>query len=147
MNTTEIRICAVCRKKKPIFEFYFRDGGKRVRTECKVCINARNKKWYLENRDRANAIFRNSKRKKRYAKIGISEEGFQELLRRQHGRCAICRAKPKDGIRLAVDHDHKTGKVRGLLCKHCNQALGHFRDDPIRLQKAISYLTGQVTFS
>ena len=60
----------------------------------------------------------------------------------QSGRCALC-SEPERGKRgmLHVDHDHATGRVRGLLCHHCNVALGHFRDDPVRLQAAIAYLS------
>lgn len=59
---------------------------------------------------------------------------------RQGGRCAICRREPEQGRRLAVDHDHATGEVRGLLCKACNTALGMFRDDVASLARAIGYL-------
>jgi hypothetical protein len=65
----------------------------------------------------------------------------------QDGRCAICRKKPQTGRRLSVDHDHKTGEVRGLLCTLCNQGLGYFKDDPGRLGAALEYLTAQVTIS
>lgn len=53
---------------------------------------------------------------------GLTADQYDDLLRRQGGRCAICRAKPKSK-RLAVDHDHKTGAVRGLLCSRCNHDL------------------------
>jgi hypothetical protein len=53
---------------------------------------------------------------------GLTPAQYDELLRRQGGRCAICRAKPKSK-RLAVDHDHKSGAVRGLLCSRCNHDL------------------------
>lgn len=60
-----------------------------------------------------------------------------EALRVAAGRCAICA-----GVRrLVVDHDHVTGKVRGVICHECNVGLGWFRDDPVRLQAAIRYLT------
>lgn len=59
----------------------------------------------------------------RTAKVyGLTPEQYDELLRRQGGRCAICRGRPKSK-RLAVDHDHKTGAVRGLLCSRCNHDL------------------------
>lgn len=52
--------------------------------------------------------------------------------------CAICdSAEP-----LVVDHDHKTGAIRGMLCNHCNRGLGHFKDDPILLELAANYLMG-----
>jgi hypothetical protein len=53
---------------------------------------------------------------------GLTAEGYDDLLARQGGKCAICRGRPKSK-RLAVDHDHKTGAVRGLLCSRCNHDL------------------------
>ena len=71
----------------------------------------------------------------------ISEEQYNELLDEQGGCCAICR-RPQDYFRkrFAVDHNHETGKVRGLLCPNCNQALGHMRDDPHLFVRAAMYL-------
>lgn len=64
-----------------------------------------------------------------------------ELHRSQNGRCAICLDDIETlGRSRAVDHDHKTGKVRGMLCKSCNVGLGCFRDDPKRLLAAMVYL-------
>lgn len=71
---------------------------------------------------------------------GITAEEYAELLDKQGGRCAICRCVPRS-IRLAVDHDHKTGAVRGLLCKRCNHdLLGGGHDDIEVLYRAIEYL-------
>lgn len=74
-------------------------------------------------------------------KYGITQADYDALLTAQNGLCAVCR-KPeviKDRP-LRVDHDHKTGRVRGLLCHHCNVALGHFKDDPQLLRAAMEYL-------
>jgi len=72
--------------------------------------------------------------------VGLAE--YNALLEIQGGVCAICGSDdPKTGGRsFAVDHDHVTGKVRGLLCSPCNRALGGFNDDPVRLQRAVDYL-------
>lgn len=65
----------------------------------------------------------------------------ERLELKQRERCAICRYKPSfDSYALAVDHDHKTGFVRGLLCGNCNLGLGNFKDNPELLKKAIIYL-------
>ena len=68
---------------------------------------------------------------------GITEDDYNRFLVRQEYKCGICgREKEK----LHVDHNHKTGKVRGLLCNKCNLAIGQFGDDIQTLQKAIFYL-------
>jgi hypothetical protein len=67
--------------------------------------------------------------------------GYEAQLAAQGGGCAICGYRPKPGgRRLNIDHDHKTGAVRGLLCARCNRGLGWFRDDPDRLEIAATYL-------
>lgn len=70
---------------------------------------------------------------------------YDRLLAHQGGRCAICgttNPRKRDGVRFTFeqDHDRKTGLVRGLLCGHCNKAIGKFREDMIRLQQAAAYL-------
>lgn len=65
---------------------------------------------------------RRSRRKPRRAQLGLTIEGYEELLAEQGGGCAICGARPKSR-RLDTDHDHRTGAVRGLLCHRCNRAL------------------------
>lgn len=75
-------------------------------------------------------------------KVKFSYEDYLAMLERQGGVCAICH-QPETEKRqrcLNVDHDHVTGKVRGLLCSNCNHALGQFDDNPETIRKAIAYL-------
>lgn len=77
----------------------------------------------------------------RHHLYGITPEEYAALLDRQLGRCAICRADSAGGRGgWHVDHDHNTGKVRGLLCHSCNLGLGHLKDDPALLRAAMEYL-------
>lgn len=82
--------------------------------------------------------------KRRAGKYGLTPEQVDELLVRQGGRCAICPTTEPGGRykEWAIDHCHVSGEVRGLLCHHCNTALGGFKDNPLLLQKAIGYLNG-----
>lgn len=76
---------------------------------------------------------------------GITIEDFRAMRQRQGYRCAIC-GRHEDAIKpkgLRVDHDHATGKVRGLLCHGCNLSLGHFGDSPEILIRASQYLEGE----
>ena len=68
-------------------------------------------------------------------------EDYDSMFYIQEGKCWICKT-PQENLRckLAIDHSHKTGLVRGLLCSHCNLGIGNFYDDPIRLKNAITYL-------
>lgn len=61
-------------------------------------------------------------------KYGLSLEDYQRMLNKQKGRCALCvRAPALFAYDLGVDHDHETGRIRGLLCNDCNQLLRHYR--------------------
>ena len=73
-------------------------------------------------------------------KYGLTPEQFHSMLAAQDGVCSICKQPDKQGIRLAVDHNHDTGEVRGLLCGNCNKAIGLMRDSPAILFRAIEYL-------
>lgn len=70
---------------------------------------------------------------------GLSESSYKELIEVQNNLCAIC-GKKDEGKVLCVDHDHKTGQVRGLLCNNCNIGLGNLKDDIQIFQSAIEYL-------
>lgn len=79
----------------------------------------------------------------RKAYYGLTHQEFLDLMERQQGLCAICEVVLEEGRgkdKLAVDHDHVTGVIRGLLCQQCNSGLGYFRDNPLILQAAIAYL-------
>lgn len=98
------------------------------------------KRWYEAHKDegRVKDIYTNTKLKNRY---GISLDEYRELFRLQGSRCKICNVH-QDNLskKLHVDHDHKTREVRGLLCRDCNNGLGHFKDQPNRLIEAVRYL-------
>jgi hypothetical protein len=73
-------------------------------------------------------------------KYGLSLEEYNEQLDAQGHVCAICHGINASGRKLAVDHCHKTGAVRGLLCSKCNSALGYLNDDPQHVAAALEYL-------
>ena len=84
-------------------------------------------------------------------KYGVEPEEFARLLTHQGGGCAVCQrtlggsaGKPGRYSRLAVDHNHRTGDVRGLLCMDCNLGIGKFDDDPQRLERAAAYLRRRI---
>jgi hypothetical protein len=73
-------------------------------------------------------------------KYGMTAEDFRKLKKLQRNRCRICKKKFGGKVMMHIDHDHKTGKVRGLLCRHCNIGLGMFFDRPELLRVAADYL-------
>ena len=82
-------------------------------------------------------------RRMKYKRVyGITIEDYDRMLEEQGGRCAICRTDTPggSGARFAVDHNHETGEVRGLLCNNCNRGLGHLQDSVLILEQAIRYL-------
>lgn len=74
-------------------------------------------------------------------KYGITQQQYNEMLQEQNNGCAICgKTEEPDGRRLAIDHCHSTGKVRGVLCNNCNNGLGAFGDNINNIKQAIQYL-------
>ncbi len=100
---------------------------------------ALHRKHVSENRELMRAYDRKHSLKAAY---GMTIEDYDSMLRQQGGACAICRREPStgNGKVLHVDHDHATGRVRGLLCTNCNTGLGHFRDSTDALAAAAAYL-------
>lgn len=103
---------------------------------CRDCRNAKRRD------NRSKGLYPNERDRKghHYARYyGITETDYQQLLKEQGGSCACCGAPPRKK-RLAVDHDHESGAVRGLLCINCNSMIGHADDRIHRLKLAIAYL-------
>ena len=73
-------------------------------------------------------------------KYRMTPAEYDALVLSQNNRCLICGEEAAEGKALQVDHDHGSGKVRGLLCGYCNRAIGQFRDDPELVDKAAAYL-------
>ena len=73
-------------------------------------------------------------------KYGLSEEAYEAMFREQNGRCAICDSVNLNGRRLSVDHNHRTRKVRALLCDACNVLIARAKESILILYKAADYL-------
>jgi hypothetical protein len=72
---------------------------------------------------------------------GITKDQWMEIFLKQNGACKVCGIHQSElKMNLVVDHDHASGKVRGLLCRSCNLVIGNAKDDPSILQRAIVYL-------
>jgi hypothetical protein len=109
-----------------------------AQTAERVVENGRTRaqEWYADNKDRARASAR-------FKKYGLTQEQFDAMFAEQGRACGLCGAKEPGNRRTGwhVDHDHRTGKVRGILCHHCNTGLGKFKDDPDLLRRAACYVS------
>lgn len=115
--------------------------GEKACPDCSDAMKQKSTSWREKNREKdAEMKFR--------SKHGITLSDYEQMVISQAGVCAICKEPPGQGKKLYIDHDHNccSGQrscskcVRGLLCHHCNVALGHFRDRPERLMAAVDYL-------
>ena len=118
--------CEKCGPEAPIVLHQARDRwyckvGRYARTTPRVVTPATRHRYALHNK-------------------GMTKADYDALLAQQGGVCAICQGLCSNGRRLAVDHDHQTGQVRGLLCQRCNTALGLMRDRSELLLRAVTYL-------
>lgn len=146
----EHKVCTKCRSFRFLDSFYRRKNGTYY-SVCKVCCAEHQRERWKKNKDRVKSIQKRYLEKNPDARVntllknkfGITLERYNEVLSSQGGACAICLRKPGKRM-LCVDHSHKTGKVRGILCHQCNHAIGLLRDDPSVVQKAAEYLTKYV---
>jgi len=107
---------------------------KKWRKENPIKFREYRRRWAKENPEK----IKNARLKCAY---GLTLTDYRNLLKHQKGRCAICNSiMESNQINLFVDHDKKSGIIRGLLCHFCNTGLGFFRDNPKFLKSAIKYL-------
>lgn len=123
-QTTPVhKLCSTCKQNKAETEFHkYKKGTLGLQGNCIPCQKkiSRVQAWKRQG-------------------IDIDYDKYEGMLKDQDKCCAICDFEP-NGADLAVDHDHDTKKIRGLLCQNCNTALGKFRDSPARLKRALEYL-------
>lgn len=106
-------------------------------------INAYNRQWYAKHieSERASGIawYHANESVIRCRRYGITIDAYREMLSRQNGACAICLSLPGRS-RLHIDHNHDTGRVRGLLCSRCNAGVGMFKDNHELMLAAVEYV-------
>jgi hypothetical protein len=169
VNVDTIKKCSRCKAEKSFNDFYKnKSQSSGYSSWCKQCSREGTAKWVHENRDRKRLIDRKSRvanreaillrekeryqpdraREKRLArKFGMSIEQYSQMLIAQNGRCAICHGRGSGmshSDNLSIDHDHRGGGVRGLLCARCNVGIGMFKDDIDCLLRAAAYLTSHL---
>jgi hypothetical protein len=133
----------MCNEARPISEFRSRGGSMRhlIKSRCNHCLYLEHRRWSEENPDSVREYRSRHKwtLKKRCNRHDISVEDFWSIYENQDGVCPICEndIDPEDS---AIDHNHETGNVRGLLCKTCNRGLGMLKDSERVLHNAIDYI-------
>lgn len=159
--------CTICHKPQPLSQFHRKATAKDGhRAQCKTCVRRYQERRALgvstprklgrspESLERRKLYHRQYMRKYNktaawkmahrkcliHKKYGITWDQYQSLITAQNNLCAICNKGESPKRRLAIDHCHRTGRVRGLLCIKCNRALGYFGDDPAVVRAALGYL-------
>ncbi len=148
-----MKTCSCCKQAKTLNKFRFirknKDGSDLYRAKCYDCYNKiyneryqskseeERRQIYLERKNKYTFEERKQDRLKR--RFGLTIDEFDKMLTEQSGKCYLCFTEIL-GKEVKVDHSHKTGKVRKLLCHNCNTALGHLRDDVDLFKRCIDYL-------
>jgi len=146
-----IKNCPKC--KNDLNVSFFNKSNRRdgYQTYCRECHNFIQREKYLNDpMQKVKRQIRANRRKERDPLVqrraelkrlyGITLEDYVEMFDNQNGVCAICFQECKTKNSLSVDHDHITGKVRGLLCNACNRAIGMLGDNAENLRRAADYL-------
>lgn len=148
------KICTSCKKLKFLSCFYKKPSKIRYEARCRECQSTEQRilkdrlgREEVRNRERAHRAahrerYRIYKKKSHLREKGLTYEEWQKMIADQGNRCAICGnlPGPQDKNVLHVDHCHKSGAIRGLLCHFCNTGLGSFKDNEELFFKAVEYL-------
>lgn len=135
-------VCTKCKRELPEEKFRKENRKKNgLRSNCKNCDYQQKRKWIEEHQEQEKI----SRRKRTLRQYDITFEEYKEMFSKQEGKCAICGVLMVEGVEgnplvACVDHNHKTGQVRGLLCSLHNRALGLFDDNIEIMKSAINYL-------
>ena len=128
-----VKVCCKCGEAQP--HYVVKSGPRKGKAYswCKPCANRYNRAQFQKHKDNWQQT---RKAYHRLWKYGITLDEYETLLQSTNGECQVCnQIRP-----LVLDHDHETGKVRGILCAKCNSALGLFGDSVANLKQAIAYL-------
>ncbi|MAT39187.1 MAG: hypothetical protein CL946_06255 [Ectothiorhodospiraceae bacterium] len=131
--------CCSCKASKPLSQYgpdSRKPDGRKYR--CRDCEREYNNQL-REKQNRNPSARDRAQRKYRYKQFGLTIADYEQILKDQGGVCAIC-GQPPNGRDLCIDHCHRTGKVRGLLCDGCNTGIGKLGDDASSIRKALIYL-------
>jgi hypothetical protein len=127
--------CPQCKEIKSFDLFYKTNKTKTgCYSWCKSCCCLGTKRFRKENVEKSYLTRRNNKLKRRYL---ISSEEYEKMYSLQNGRCRICY---EFSLKLNIDHNHTTNKIRGLLCRSCNWGIGSLQDSIALLESATTYL-------
>lgn len=141
--------CSDCKRNLPSAEYYWHKRGHRHSRSCRACYQIKRRPYQINymatvGKSKARSRYSPEKRSEQIVKsYGLTIDGYDAILASQGGGCAICgskEAKTKRNGRFCVDHDHNTGKVRGLLCAPCNRGIGLLQDNVDVLRSATKYL-------
>lgn len=136
--------CRKCLQTKPVAEFFANRHNKDgYQTACKDCSTATTYAY----RKKGIGLIRVARANRKHAlkKYSLTQAEYDQMLAAQNYVCAICHG-PENTLhkgqprRLSVDHSHESGKIRGLLCMRCNQAISRMNDDPALIRTAAAYL-------
>jgi transcription elongation factor Elf1 len=138
-----VKVCTGCKQEKQLSEYWPDKRRKnRLMARCKNCRRSLQKAYRSANPDLDYRRYWSDPQSERerhlLRKYGLDQIGYDALLNEQDGKCAVCRKTQEKAF--DVDHDHKTGLVRGLLCTSCNRMIGHAGDIPETLEVAAVYL-------
>ena len=141
---TKTKVCTKCKADKPLTEYFSRGGmlAHLYKSRCKSCMQEQRQQWAVDNQEHLNEWRRKNwvTAKRRLKRRGATQKLYDQLYEIQQGRCALCREPEEKFAWLCIDHDHDTGRIRGLLCPNCNRGIGLLRDNADLLRKAAEYI-------